>query len=73
MKLIALSCDEVDSHKKWCLDIVDGEFGFPIISDPTKKICIELGMLDPEELGTDGREHRALLDPSTAPPEPVEV
>jgi len=53
MKLIALSCDSVEDHKGWIEDIKAynnlGDFSYPIIADPERKIATELGMLDPEE------------------------
>ncbi|XP_066158102.1 peroxiredoxin-6 [Euwallacea fornicatus] len=54
-KVIALSCDSVESHIKWIRDInmyakVDeAEFPFPIIADPDRDIALELNMLDPDE------------------------
>ncbi|XKL67072.1 hypothetical protein PGB90_010492 [Kerria lacca] len=74
VKLIALSCDEVNSHSNWvndiksyCLDI-KGEFPFPIIADPSRELAVKLDMLD--ENGKDDPDNantvRALyvIDPS---------
>lgn len=59
-KLIGVSCDPVDDHNGWSLDVLaregksgDGSLAFPIIADADRKIVTELGMLDPEEIGPD--------------------
>lgn len=54
VKVIALSCDPVDSHTKWIKDIqaygdLSGGWPYPIISDPHREIAVKLGMLDPAE------------------------
>jgi len=52
VKMIALSVDEVESHKGWIADIknyTNGEFGYTIISDPKREIAVQLGMIDPDE------------------------
>ncbi|GIX86358.1 peroxiredoxin-6 [Caerostris darwini] len=60
VKLIALSCDDVLSHKKWIEDIksyacLKGEgFPFPIIADEKRELAVLLGMLDPDEKDKDG-------------------
>nr|ABB91779.1 glutathione peroxidase [Hymeniacidon perlevis] len=53
VKVIAVSCDDVESHKGWIGDIksyskVD-DFSYPIISDPKRELAVQLGMLDPAE------------------------
>uniref|UniRef100_A0A1W7R9Z4 1-Cys peroxiredoxin n=1 Tax=Hadrurus spadix TaxID=141984 RepID=A0A1W7R9Z4_9SCOR len=54
VKLIALSCDDVESHKGWIEDIRsyagygDGEFPYPIIADEGRDLAMVLGMVDPE-------------------------
>lgn len=60
VKVIALSCDSVESHKKWIQDIKsyakhsgDG-FPYPIIADENREIAVHLGMLDPVEKDKDG-------------------
>ncbi|GFG29031.1 hypothetical protein Cfor_02064 [Coptotermes formosanus] len=60
VKVIALSCDSVDSHKKWIQDIKsyakhsgDG-FPYPIIADENRDLAVQLGMLDPVERDKDG-------------------
>ena len=53
MKLIALSCDDVESHKGWIEDIkaYNGldKFSYPIIADPNRDIAMALGMMDADE------------------------
>jgi len=52
VKLIALSCDKLKSHKDWVDDIksyckdIPGDFPYPIISDETRELAIKLDMLD---------------------------
>ena len=49
--MIALSCDEVESHKGWIGDILEynglTEFSYPIIADPNREVAQKYGMLDP--------------------------
>nr|ACU83219.1 glutathione peroxidase A [Ruditapes philippinarum] len=58
VKLIALSCDDVDSHSKWTEDILaftkDSKFDFPIIADPKRDLAVQFGMLDPVEKDSKG-------------------
>ena len=55
VKVIAISCDPVDSHVSWIKDIgaygklPGGDFPYPIISDPHREIAVKLGMLDEKE------------------------
>jgi len=55
VKMIALSCDDAESHKGWIKDIQrytsteEKQFNFPIISDPKREIAVALGMIDPDE------------------------
>lgn len=51
VKMIALSCDDAESHCGWINDIkhYTTEFSYPIIADPKREIATSLGMLDPEE------------------------
>lgn len=53
--MIALSCNDVESHKNWIKDILDfnknikgDTLPFPIISDPKRDLAVQLGMLDPD-------------------------
>ncbi|XP_076315147.1 peroxiredoxin 6a [Tachypleus tridentatus] len=59
VKLIALSCDSVDSHKGWISDIKSyckfgPGFPYPIISDEKRELAVKLGMLDPLEKDSQG-------------------
>jgi 1-Cys peroxiredoxin 6 len=53
VKLIALSCDGVESHLKWIEDIKShakvSSFNYPIIADDKRELAVLLGMVDPEE------------------------
>lgn len=59
-KIIALSCDSVETHNKWCDDIKvfagysGDQFPYPIIADEGRELAIELGMLDPDEKDAEG-------------------
>ena len=69
-KLIALSCNSVDSHQKWSDDIAAygnsqpynkklprleaSNFPFPIIGDEKRLLASKLGMLDPMNLDSTG-------------------
>ncbi|XP_076643176.1 peroxiredoxin 6a [Halictus rubicundus] len=55
VKVIGLSCNSVDSHRKWIEDIksygeIKDEFPYPIIEDESRKLASSLGMLDPAEV-----------------------
>lgn len=59
-KIIALSCDSIDSHLKWIEDIkcysektIDS-FPYPIIADESRELAVTLGMIDPQEKDKDG-------------------
>jgi 1-Cys peroxiredoxin 6 len=59
VKLIALSCDSVDSHAGWIKDIqafgsLSGDFPFPIIDDEQRELAVKLNMLDKDEIGSKG-------------------
>jgi peroxiredoxin 6 len=58
-KLIALSCDSVQSHLDWISDIkaygnISGEFPYPIIDDSKRELAVKLNMLDKAEIGASG-------------------
>eukprot|EP00270_Netrium_digitus_P010024 TRINITY_DN307_c0_g1_i3.p1 TRINITY_DN307_c0_g1~~TRINITY_DN307_c0_g1_i3.p1 ORF type:complete len:223 (-),score=62.72 TRINITY_DN307_c0_g1_i3:313-981(-) len=58
VKLAAISCNEVDTHKAWIADIESFTPGvkvnYPIIADPDRQLAVQLGMLDPDELDAKG-------------------
>uniref|UniRef100_A0A914XDD2 1-Cys peroxiredoxin n=1 Tax=Plectus sambesii TaxID=2011161 RepID=A0A914XDD2_9BILA len=63
VKPIALSCDSVDSHRRWIEDIksfgslpksTEPPFSFPIIADVERKLAVQFGMLDPDEKDAKG-------------------
>lgn len=59
VKLIALSCDGVDSHKGWIKDIQHHsnnpeKFPYPIIADEGRDLAVKLGMIDPDEKDAQG-------------------
>lgn len=55
VKLIAISCDDVPSHKGWTTDIIANqglegtELPYPIIADEKRELAVKLGMVDPDE------------------------
>ena len=56
VELIALSCNDVESHHGWSKDVMEyakkspsDKLPYPIIADPDRKIAVALGMLDPAE------------------------
>lgn len=68
VKMIALSCDSVESHKDWIIDIeaynkssnANGQkcqgckVNYPIIADPDRDLAVKFGMLDPDERDKNG-------------------
>jgi len=60
VKLIALSCDDVETHKGWMEDIKAFiktdilDFPYPIIADKGRELAVRLGMIDPEEKDSQG-------------------
>lgn len=53
VKICALSCDDVESHKGWIEDIKAtqgcAKFGYPIIADTNRELAVKWGMVDPAE------------------------
>jgi len=55
VKMVALSCDGAESHRRWIKDILsytstEGEkFSYAIICDEDRAIAKKLGMIDPDE------------------------
>jgi len=60
VQLVALSCDDTESHLGWTQDILANigddspALNFPIIADSSREIVSTLGMLDPLEIGAAG-------------------
>lgn len=57
VKLIALSCDNNESHKGWMKDIeayTKSDFKYSIIADPKRELAVMLGMIDPVEKDAEG-------------------
>eukprot|EP01024_Parvocaulis_polyphysoides_P068809 TRINITY_DN839_c0_g1_i2.p3 TRINITY_DN839_c0_g1~~TRINITY_DN839_c0_g1_i2.p3 ORF type:complete len:229 (-),score=38.86 TRINITY_DN839_c0_g1_i2:230-916(-) len=58
VKVIALSCDDVEKHKAWIADIEAYTPGvsvkYPIIADQKREIAVLYGMLDPDEKDSKG-------------------
>lgn len=52
-KIMALSCDNVESHKGWIEDIKGtqscAKFDYPIIADTDRSLAVKWGMVDPDE------------------------
>lgn len=66
VKIIALSVDSLDSHKKWIEDInqtQDTTVNFPLIADADKKVAILYGMLHPEASETVTVRSVFVIDP----------
>jgi len=55
VKLLALSCNDVESHKGWIEDIKsyagsgDSAWPYPIVADPKRDLAVKFGMIDPDE------------------------
>ncbi|GMF12103.1 unnamed protein product [Phytophthora lilii] len=57
VKLLALSCNDVESHRRWIADIEEysgATVNFPIVADPTRRIAAQLGMLSQDDLNAEG-------------------
>ncbi|XP_054282518.1 peroxiredoxin-6 isoform X2 [Macrosteles quadrilineatus] len=60
VKVIALSCNSVNSHKGWIEDIksysmIQGDaFPYPIIDDESRDLAVRFDMIDPAEKDKDG-------------------
>jgi alkyl hydroperoxide reductase subunit AhpC len=67
VKVIALSVDPVDSHKKWIADIEDTQstkMNFPIIGDVDSKVSNLYGMIHPEAAATITVRSVYVIDPN---------
>ncbi|EFJ14571.1 hypothetical protein SELMODRAFT_181036 [Selaginella moellendorffii] len=53
VKVIALSCNDVNSHREWLGDIEsycpETKVKYPIVADPSRDLAVRFGMLDPVE------------------------
>ncbi|KAG8034338.1 hypothetical protein G9C98_007414 [Cotesia typhae] len=60
IKVIAMSCNSIESHINWIEDIKSyaetsvEQFPYPIIEDESRTLSTSLGMLDPNELDSNG-------------------
>ncbi|GER51751.1 1-Cys peroxiredoxin [Striga asiatica] len=58
VKLLGLSCDDVESHNTWIQDIEAYNKGakvtYPIAADPNRHIIEQLNMVDPDEKDSSG-------------------
>jgi alkyl hydroperoxide reductase subunit AhpC len=66
VKVIALSVDDLESHKGWCKDIEEvcgRQLNFPIIADPERKIADLYGMIHPNANQTLTVRTVYLIDP----------
>ncbi|KAL4331456.1 1-Cys peroxiredoxin [Arachis hypogaea] len=58
VKLLGLSCDDIQSHNEWIKDIEAFTPGckvsYPIMSDPKREIIKKLNMVDPDEKDSSG-------------------
>ncbi|KAJ0034878.1 hypothetical protein Pint_24241 [Pistacia integerrima] len=59
VKLLGLSCDDVQSHNDWTKDIEAYAPGckvtYPIIADPNREVIEQLNMVDPDEKDSKGQ------------------
>ncbi|PRW60740.1 putative sodium metabolite cotransporter chloroplastic [Chlorella sorokiniana] len=64
VQLVALSCNDLESHKQWVKDI-EGSLGegkkieYPIIADADRSIAKKWGMMDPDEKDSEGKAFAA--------------
>lgn len=58
VKLLGISCDDVQSHKEWIKDIEAYKPGsnltYPIMADPDREAIKQLNMVDPDEKDASG-------------------
>ncbi|KAL7252292.1 hypothetical protein ACSBR1_014022 [Camellia fascicularis] len=58
VKLLGLSCDDINSHKEWIKDIEAYNNGqkvkYPIIADPKRELINKLNMVDPDKKDSQG-------------------
>ncbi|CAL9207115.1 unnamed protein product [Musa hybrid cultivar] len=60
VKLLGLSCDDVESHKEWIKDVESYTPGslvtYPIAADPKREVIKQLNMVDPDEEDASGNQ-----------------
>lgn len=60
VKIIAMSCDDLESHEGWMKDILwkanckENRLPYPIIADKNRELAIRLGMIDMDEKNAAG-------------------
>ena len=67
VKIIALSVDPVESHKKWIEDINDTQktkVNFPIIADADRKVSLLYDMIHPNASATQTVRSVFIIDPA---------
>ena len=67
VKVIGLSCDTVESHKRWLRDIEDTQgiaLNFPLIGDPDRKVASLYGMIHPNADDTMTVRSVFIIDPN---------
>lgn len=68
VKLLAHSCDKLQSHVDWandiknyCKDIPGGEdFPYPIIADDKRELAVKLDMIDERDVGKQEEELKTI-------------
>ena len=66
VKVVALSVDDVDSHRKWTADIEETQstkLNFPILADPDRKVASLYGMIHPKANDTLTVRSVFIIDP----------
>jgi thioredoxin-dependent peroxiredoxin len=66
VKIIALSVDDVDSHKRWIKDIEEtqnSKINYPILGDPDRKVSLLYDMIHPEANDTLTVRSVFIIDP----------
>jgi alkyl hydroperoxide reductase subunit AhpC len=67
VKAIALSVDDVESHKKWIADIEETQktkLNYPILGDPDRKVSNLYGMINPQANDTLTVRSVFIIDPN---------
>jgi alkyl hydroperoxide reductase subunit AhpC len=67
VKVVALSVDDVESHKKWTGDIEETQatkLNFPILADPDRKVSSLYGMIHPNASDTLTVRSVFVIDPN---------